>query len=69
MRNIVHDRSDHSRATQQRYWDYMRDHNRYPIPASDGVDPTGWTAGLRRFVDDRYRVVASGRFDARSGPR
>lgn len=62
MRNLVHRESDHSRAGQERYWHYMRNHNRYPIPASDGVDPKGWTAGLRRFVDDRYRLVASGSF-------
>jgi hypothetical protein len=62
MRNIVRRETDHSRAGQARYWDYMRDHNRYPIPASDGVDPRGWTAGLRRFVDDRYRLVASDSF-------
>ena len=64
MRNIVDRETDHSRAGQEHYWDYMRDHNRYPIPASDGVDPKGWTAGLRRFVDDRYRLVASGSFKA-----
>jgi hypothetical protein len=59
MRNIVDHRADHTRAGQQRYWTYMRSHNRYAIPARDGVDPAGWTAGLRRFVDDRYRLVAS----------
>jgi hypothetical protein len=64
MRNIVHHREDHSRAGQERYWDYMRRHNRYPIPARDGVDPGGWTAGLRRFVDDRYRLVRSDTFSA-----
>ena len=32
---------------------------RYPA----GVDPQGWTAGLRHFVDDRYRLVASKTFD------
>ena len=64
MRNLVRGESDHSRAAQERYWHYMRDHNRYPIPASDGVDPRGWTAGLRRFVDDRYRLVASDSFKA-----
>lgn len=62
MRNIVHHRTSHSYARQQRYWRYMRRHNRYDIPARDGVDPAGWAAGLRRFVDDRYRVVAKGTF-------
>jgi hypothetical protein len=42
----------------------MRSHNRYPIRPQDGVDPGGWAAGLRRFVDDRYEVVASESFDA-----
>jgi hypothetical protein len=64
MRNIVRHQQDHSRAGQQRYWDYMRAHNRYPIPGSDVVDPAGWTAGLRHFVDDRYRRVASDSFGA-----
>ena len=64
MRNIVHDRSDQSRSRQQRYFRYMRAHQRYPIPLADGVDPTGWAAGLRRWVDPRYRVVASGGFRA-----
>jgi hypothetical protein len=62
MRNIVRNQADHSRTGQERYWRYMRNHNRYPIPARDGVDPGGWTAGLRRFVDDRYRLVASDTF-------
>ena len=64
MRNIVDHRQDHSRAGQQRYYSYMRAHNRYPIPAADGVDPAGWTAGLRHYVDDRYRRVASSSFAA-----
>ncbi len=42
----------------------MRSKNRYDIPVADGVDPAGWTAGLRRFVDDRYRLTASKSFDA-----
>ena len=64
MRNIVTGGADHTRASQQRYFDYMRAHNRYRIPLKDGVDPGGWAAGLRRYVDRRYRVVASGSFDA-----
>jgi hypothetical protein len=59
-RNIVLGRTDHSRASQKRYFRYMRAHQRYQIPLADGVDPTGWAAGLRRWVDPRYRVVASG---------
>ncbi len=64
MRNIVHHRRDHSRASQQRYFDDMRRHNRYDIPVSDGVDPAGWAAGLQRFVDSRYRLVVSDSFNA-----
>jgi len=62
VRNIVDRQADHSYAAQQRYWTYMRAHNRYAIPAKDGVDPAGWAAGLRHYVDGRYRVVASGSF-------
>jgi hypothetical protein len=36
----------------------MRAHDRYVIPLADGVDPAGWAAGLRRWVDPSYRVVA-----------
>jgi len=64
IRNIVDRQSDHSRSSQQRYFDYMRAHNRYDIPLKDGVDPGGWTAGLRHFVDGRYRLVASRSFDS-----
>jgi hypothetical protein len=63
-RNIVDHAADHTRAAQQRYFDYMRAHNRYAIPVKDGVDPGGWTAGFRRDVDSRYRLVASQSFDA-----
>jgi hypothetical protein len=64
VRNIVHEESDHTRAGQRRYFDWMRDHNRYDLPESAGVDPEGWAAGLRAFIDDRYRLVASRSFDA-----
>jgi hypothetical protein len=63
-RNIVDHRHDHARSAQQRYFDYMRRHNRYAIPLADGVDPAGWAAGLRQFVDHRYRLVSSGSFKA-----
>ena len=62
MRNIKYHRTDHSRVTQSRYFEYMRTKNRYSLPRSAGVDPQGWTAGLRRYVDDRYRLVASDTF-------
>jgi hypothetical protein len=62
--NIVDRTADHAKAAQARYFAYMREHNRYAIPETDGVDPVGWTAGLRHFVDDRYRLAASRSFDA-----
>ena len=61
--NIVRLEADHSRASQSRYFDYMRANDQYRIPVKDGTDPAGWTAGLRHFVDDRYRLVASTSFD------
>jgi hypothetical protein len=61
-RNIADHASDHSRSSQQRYFDAMRAHDRYDIPLSDGVDPAGWAYGLRHFVDGRYRLVASRSF-------
>ena len=64
IRNIVDRDDDHSRRAQERYFDWMRQRNRYDLPASAGVDPAGWTAGLRHFVDDRYRLVASRSFHA-----
>jgi hypothetical protein len=64
MRNIVRGQADHARSSQQRYFDYMRARNRYTIPVKDGVDPAGWTAGLRRYVDARYRLTTSRTFDA-----
>jgi hypothetical protein len=64
IRNIADHRADHTTSSQQRYFDYMRAHNRYRIPVSDGVDPAGWTAGLRHFVDGRYRLYASSSFDS-----
>lgn len=64
MRNIAHQRTNHTRAQQARFFEYMRAHDRYPIPLRDGVDPAGWTAGLRRWVDGRYRLVSSDTFKA-----
>ena len=64
IRNIVDRQTDHSRASQARYFEVMRAHNRYAIPVSDGVDPAGWTYGLQHFVDARYRLVSSGSFEA-----
>ena len=64
IKNITDRETDHTKAAQRRYFDYMRKHDRYAIPVSEGVDPAGWTAGLRHFVDRRYRLVASSSFDA-----
>jgi hypothetical protein len=64
MRNIVHHQADHRAYSQGRYFTYMRAHDRYAIPISDGVDPAGWAAGLRQFVDPRYRLVTSTSFDS-----
>jgi hypothetical protein len=64
IRNIADHAADHSRASQQRYFSYMRARNRYAIPVTDGVDPAGWTAGLRHYVDGRYRLVQSGSFSS-----
>ncbi len=64
IRNIVKHKANHSRTAQQRYFDYMRTHDRYAIPVSDGVDPAGWTAGLQRFVDARYRLHVDASFKA-----
>ncbi len=64
IRNIVDHTTDHTRANQQRYFDYMRAHDRYAIPVTDGTDPGGWAAGLRHYVDSRYRVVASTSFNS-----
>ena len=63
VRNIVERDNDHSTTAQRRYFEWMRRHNRYDLPLSAGVDAAGWTAGLRHFVDDRYRLVASKTFD------
>jgi hypothetical protein len=64
VRNIADRQRDHSRASQDRYFSYMRAHDRYRIPVKDGVDPAGWTAGLHHFVDSRYRLVVSSSFDS-----
>ena len=60
---------DHSTASQRRYFAWMRQQNRYDLPVSAGVDPAGWTAGLRHFVDDRYRLSSSATFLERAPAR
>jgi hypothetical protein len=64
IHNIVEGANDHTTSGQRRYFEWMRDHNKYALPLSAGVDPQGWTAGLRHFVDDRYRLVASRSFES-----
>jgi hypothetical protein len=64
MRNLVDREADHTRASQERYFTYMRAHDHYSMPVADGTEPSGWAAGLRRYVDGRYRVVQSTSFDA-----
>ncbi len=63
VRNIVAVEADHTAAAQRRYFAWMRANNRYHLPLSGGVDPQGWAAGLRHFVDPQYQVVASTTFD------
>ncbi len=63
VRNIVRDQEDHSTAAQRKYFTWMRTQNRYTLPVSAGVDPQGWTAGFRQYIDDRYRLVSSTTFD------
>ncbi len=63
VRNIVRDQEDHSTSAQRKYFTWMRQRNRYTLPVSAGVDPQGWTAGFRQYIDDRYRLVSSTTFD------
>jgi hypothetical protein len=63
MRNIAVGQADHSAANQRRYFDYMRARDRYVTPVREGVDPQGFRAGLRQFVDSRYAIVASTTYD------
>ena len=66
---MVRGTADHTKAGQRRYFEWMRRRNRYDLPVSAGVDPQGWTAGMRHFVDDRYRLVASADLRGRPAPR
>ena len=63
MRNMKYHQADHSTADQSRYFSYMRAHDRYSIPISDGTDPQGWADGLAHYVDSRYRLVTYSSFD------
>ena len=59
MRNIVTGESDHAAASQARYFAYARANNGFDTPAFDGIDPAGWRAVLRRYVDPSYEIVAA----------
>lgn len=63
IRNMVEGTDDHRASAQTTYFGWMRTKNGYDLPLSAGVDPAGWTAGMRRFVDDRYRLESSASFD------
>jgi hypothetical protein len=63
-RNMVRGTRDHSVAGQRRYFTWMRGQNRYSLPLSAGVDAQGWAAGMRHFVDSRYRLVVSTSFSS-----
>ena len=62
-RNVARGESDHSTSRQRAYFDYMHARDRYTFPPVDGVDPQGFVAGLRTFVDTRYALVASTTYD------
>lgn len=64
IRNIVRGTRDHTTKNQRRYFNWMRAHNRYSLPLSAGVDAQGWAAGMRHYVDGRYRLIASTTFDS-----
>jgi hypothetical protein len=63
MRNIARGESDHSAIRQGAYFSYMHARDRYTFPPKEGVDPQGFVAGLRRYVDPRYALVASTTYD------
>ncbi len=64
IRNIVRGTNDHSTKNQRHYFNWMRTKNRYSLPLSAGVDAQGWAAGMRHFIDGRYRLIASKTFDS-----
>jgi PKD repeat protein len=63
MLNIVAGARDHSARVQRIYYSYGRNHNGYRTPESDGVDPAGWQAVLKHYVDPGYHLVAGTSFD------
>jgi hypothetical protein len=63
MRNILLDQGVHSSVQQGAFFDYMQAGNRYQLGGHRGIDPQGFLAGLRHFVDARYTLVASATYD------
>jgi PKD repeat protein len=59
IRNIAYEQEDHSLKYQSAYNAYGRAHNGFKTPASDGIDPAGWQAMLRKYVDPKYRIAAA----------
>jgi hypothetical protein len=59
---MIEGTEDHSGSAQTSYFDWMRTQNQYDLPLSAGVDPAGWTAGMRHFVNDRFRLVSTTSF-------
>jgi len=59
MVNIVHDRSDRSRATQARIIAYAQRWDDGPYGKDGGTDVTGWINALRHFGAGRYREVGA----------
>jgi len=64
MRNMKYGVANHSQATQGAYFAYMRAHDRYSFPITDGTDPQGWALGIAHYVDARYRLLTYTTFDA-----
>lgn len=64
IRNVVRGTRDHTTKGQRHFFNWMRMRNRYSLPLSAGVDAQGWAAGMRHFVDPRYRLIASKTFDS-----
>lgn len=64
IRNVLLDQTNHSATQQGQFFAYMRANNRYQQPSHRAVDPQGFLAGLRQFVDPSYALVASPTFDA-----
>jgi hypothetical protein len=63
MRNVLLDQTVHSSAQQGAFFDFMQAANRYQLRGHRGIDPQGFLAGLRHFVDPRYTLVASATYD------